>query len=70
MEKSFWNQIIVIILLLVIVGLLGNILGKLEALYIEIRYKVEYQNSMLHDLEKEFRFFKNYMFNPKDWRKR
>lgn len=70
MEKSFRNQIVIIILLLIMVGLLGNILGKLNALYIEVRYKVEYQNSVLHNLEKEFRFFKNYMFNPKDWRKR
>ena len=65
MEKSLRNQIVIIISLLIIVGLLGNILGKLNALYIEIRYKVEYQNSVLHELEKEFRFFKCYMFDKK-----
>jgi hypothetical protein len=60
---------IIIVLLLVMISLLCSMSRKLNVLYIEVRYKIEYQNSILQELEKEFGFFKRYMFDKKCWRK-
>ena len=69
MEKRIWS-ITIIVLLLVIVGLLGNLTSKINSLYLEIRYKIEYQNDELENILKEMKFFKHLLFKPECIKKR
>lgn len=63
-------NIVIIVLLSIIICLLGSISIKLNSLYIEIRYKIEYQNDELNNILKEMEFFKRLIFKKDCWKSR